>query len=151
MQNKFKILFQEDFIEINYKKDNIKSFNDLNKLIINQLKINDEIEIYLKPQTIQIDSNNFSKTFYQNLSQTEYILILIKDENSLDKKIDDLLNSDIFNDVNIDNKNNNKNNLNNIIAESIMIKKKHSNNENKNKKKEKIKFLIINVNYVIMN
>ena len=53
MQNKFKILFQEDFIEINYNKDNIKSFNDLNKLIINQLKINDEIEIYLKPQTIQ--------------------------------------------------------------------------------------------------
>ena len=139
MQNKFKILFQEDFIEINYKKDNIKSFNDLNKLIINQLKINDEIEIYLKPQTIQIDSNNFSKTFYQNLSQTEYILILIKDENTLDKKIDDLLNSDIFNNVNIDNKNNNKNNLNNIIAESIMIKKKHSNNENKNQKKEKIK------------
>ena len=129
MQNKFKILFQEDFIEINYKKDNIKSFNDLNKLIINQLKINDEIEIYLKPQTIQIDSNNFSKNFYQNLSQTEYILILIKDENSLDKKIDDLLNSDIFNDVNIDNnknnKNNNKNNMNNIIAESIMIKRKN--------------------------
>ena len=119
MQNKFKILFQEDFIEINYKKDNIKSFNDLNKLIINQLKINDEIEIYLKPQTIQIDSNNFSKTFYQNLSQTEYILILIKDENTLDKKIDDLLNSDIFNDVDIDNNKNNKNK--NLKKEKIKI------------------------------
>ena len=141
MQNKFKILFQEDFIEINYKKDNIKSFNDLNKLIINQLKINDEIEIYLKPQTIQIDSNNFSTIFYQNLSQTQYILILIKDEQTLDKKIDDLLNSEIFNDENIKNNNNNNNNknLNNIIAESIMIKKNRPNQENKNKKKEKIK------------
>ena len=141
MQNKFKIIFQEDFIEINYNKDNIKSFNDLTKLVVDHLNINDEIEIYLKPQTIQIDSNNFSTIFYQNLSQTQYILILIKDEQTLDKKIDDLLNFEIFNDENIKNNNNNNNNknLNNIIAESIMIKKNRPNQENKNKKKEKIK------------
>ena len=139
MQNKFKIIFQEDFIEINYNKDNIKSFNDLTKLVVDHLNINDEIEIYLKPQTIQIDSNNFSTIFYQNLSQTQYILILIKDEQTLDKKIDDLLNFEIFNDENIKNNNNNNNNknLNNIIAESIMIKKNRPNQENKNKKKRK--------------
>ena len=92
MQNKFKILFQEDFIEINYNKDNIKSFKDLNKLIINQLKINDEIEIYLKPQTIQIDLNNFSKNFYQNLSQTEYNNILENKININIEKIDKKIN-----------------------------------------------------------